>query len=144
MSVNELNERQWRFFRYAILEIVHSPFGWHAAQEKMKQMDCEWALTWYKEAVPKLVEGILSERAKYVEDALEAGIKSRDFELLKMRTESEARDVGKSEERIPQLVEELQHSHRTAAKQNALGHLKASLETVETTSEMIQRLRDNF
>ena len=144
MSVNELNERQWRFFRYAILDIVHSPFGWHAAQEKMKQMDCEWALTWYKESIPKLVEGILSERAKYVEDALEAGIKSRDFELLKMRTESEARDVGKSEERIRQLVEKLQHSHRTAAKQNALGHLKASLGTVESKSEMIRRLRDNF
>ena len=61
-----------------------------------------------------------------------------------MRTESEARDVGKSEERIRQLVEELQHSHRTAAKQNALGHLKASLETVESKSEMIRRLRDNF
>ena len=144
MSVNELNERQWRFFRYAILEIVHSPFCWHAAQEKMKQMDCEWALMWYKEAIPKLVDGILSERAKYVEDALEAGIKSRDFEMLKMRTESEARDAGKSEERIRQLVEELQHSHWTAAKQNALSHLKASLETVESKAEMIQRLRDNL
>ena len=61
-----------------------------------------------------------------------------------MRTESEARDAGKREERIRQLVEELQHSHRTAAKQNALGHLKASLETVESKSEMIQRLRANF
>ena len=64
--------------------------------------------------------------------------------MLKMRTESEARDAGKSEERIRQLVEELQHSHRTAAKQNALSHLKASLETVESKAEMIQRLRDNF
>lgn len=61
-----------------------------------------------------------------------------------MRTESEARDAGKSEERIRQLVEELQHSHRTAAKHNALGHLEASLETVESKSEMIRRLRDNF
>ena len=38
MSVDELNERQWRFFRYAILEIVHSNFCWHSAQEKMQQM----------------------------------------------------------------------------------------------------------
>ncbi len=144
MSVNELNERQWRFFRYAILEIVHSPFCWHAAQKKMKQMDCKWALTWYKEAIPKLVDGLMSERAKYVEDAVEAAVRGREFESLKMQTESEARDAGKSEERLRQLVEELQHSHRTAAKQNALSHLKASLETVESTSAIIQRLRANL
>ena len=89
------------------------------------------------------MDGILSERAKYVEDALEASIKSRDVERLKMRIEFEAREAGKSEERIRQLVEELQHSYQTA-KRNAHGHLKASLETVELEPEMIRRLRDNF
>ena len=144
MSVNELNERQWRFFRYAILEIVHSPFGWHAAQEKMKQMDCEWALTWYKESIPKLVAGILSERAKYVEDALEASIKSRDFELLKMKAESEARGAGRTQEEILQLVEKLQESRRKDAAENTCSHLTASLKTVESKSTMIQRLSANW
>ena len=44
MSISELNERQWGFFRYAILEIVHSSFCWKAAQSKMKEMNNEWAL----------------------------------------------------------------------------------------------------
>ena len=106
MSVDELNERQWGFFRYAILEIVHSPFCWNVAKEKMAQIDSEWTLAWYKEALPRLVAGIISEREKYVKDAVEATVKGREFELLRMRTESEAIGAGKSEEQIKQIVDE--------------------------------------
>ena len=144
MSVNELNERQWRFFRYAILEIVHSPFCWHAAQEKMKQMDCKWALTWYKEAIPKLVGGLLSERAKYVEDAVEAAVKGSEFESLKMQTEFKAKGAGRTQEEILQLVEELQESRREDAAESTRSHLKASLKSVESKSTMIQRLSANW
>lgn len=141
MSVNELNERQWRFFRYTILEIVHSPFCWNVVQEKMEQMDSEWALTWYKEGLHRLVAGIISERKKYVEDAIEATVKGREFELLRMRTESEARGAGKNEEQIQQIVDKLQTSRRANAKKVALDHLKASLGTVEEEKNMIKRLK---
>ena len=80
MSVNEINERQWRFFRYAILEIVHSQSCWDAAREKMKRTNNKWALEWYKAAIPRLVDGIFSEREKYVNDAIEAAVKGREFE----------------------------------------------------------------
>ena len=72
MSVNEINERQWQFFRYAILEIVHSSFCWKAAQLKMKETNNEWAIEWYKKAIPIIAKGIISEREKYVRDAIEA------------------------------------------------------------------------
>ena len=140
MSVNELNERQWRFFRYAVLEIVHSSFCWNVAQEKMKQMDSEWALEWYKEAIPRLVDGIISERKKYVEDAVEAAVKGREFDLLRMRIESEATGAGKSREEIQQIVDKLRVSRRTDANKIALSHLKASLGTLEEEENMIERL----
>ena len=144
MSVDELNERQWRFFRYAILEIVHSPFCWEAAQETMEQTDSEWILAWYKEALPTLVAGIISEREKYVKDAVEATIKSREFELLRMRTESEARGAGKGEEQIQQIVDNLQTTRKAEASENALSHLKASLGTVEVKEDMVKRLSDGL
>ena len=140
MSVNELNERQWRFFRYAILEIVHSPFCWNAAQEKMKQISNEWTLEWYKAAIPKLVEGIISEREKYVEDAVDASIKGREFEYLRIEKEAEARVKEKSPEEIQQIVEDLQKARKTVARENAFQHLQESLKKVEEKEEMVNRL----
>lgn len=140
MSVNELNERQWPFFRYAILEIVHSTHSWKSAQSKMVQMDSGWKLDWYKSAIPRLVNGILSEREKYVNAAVEASVKGREFEDLKMRTETEEKVAGKSPEEIQQIVEFLQKSRKTAARENALNHLKASLEIAEEKEDMVVRL----
>ncbi len=144
MSVNELNERQWRFFRYAILEIVHSPFCWNSAQEKMKQMDTEWPLEWYKKAIPRLVDGIISERKKYVEDAVEASVKGREFELLKMRQESEAQGAGKSTKQIQTILNKLETDRKANATKSALSHLRASLKIIEERDNMIKRLSDGL
>ena len=83
MSIGELNERQWRFFRYAILEIVHILVDcWKAAQSKMKEMNNEWALEWYKKAIRYTSKWYyLHERDKYVNDAIEASVTGREFEL---------------------------------------------------------------
>ncbi len=144
MSVNELNERQWRFFRYAILEIVHSPFCWHFVREKMIQMDSKWPLEWYKEAIPRLVDGIISERKKYVEDAVEASVKNREFELLKMRTESEAQGARKSMKQIQTILNDLETDRRENAKKSAISHLRASLKIVEEKEDMVKRLSDGL
>ncbi len=142
MNVNELNERQWRFFRYAILEIIHSPICWDVAKEKMKQMDSKWALECYKKTIPRIVVGIISEREKkYVEDAVKAYVEDPDFENLRMRTESEARGAKKTEEQIRQSIEELQATRKADARKRALNHLKASLETIENEKDMVKRLR---
>lgn len=140
MSVNELNERQWRFFRYAVLEIVHSPICWDTAQETMKQTDNGWTLNWYKAAIPDLVGGIFKERNKYIEDAVEASVKGREFEMMKTREHFEAKGAGKSEEQIQQLLRNLENSRRTNAMESACNHLKASLRTIETNEEMVKRL----
>ena len=141
MSVSEINEKQWRFFRYAILEIVHSSFCWDAAQEKMKQMNNEWAPEWYKVAIPKLVDGIIAGREKYVEDAVDASIKGREYEALRMQTEFEAKGASKSPEQIQQILESLQAKRKKEAQENAIRHLEASLKNVEEKEIMIDRLR---
>ncbi|MDE0316089.1 MAG: hypothetical protein OXM61_14405, partial [Candidatus Poribacteria bacterium] len=144
MSISELNERQWRFFRYAILEIVHSSFCWRAAQSKMKEMDNEWALEWYKKAIPTLVGGIISERKKYVTDAVEASVKGREFELLRMRTEAEEKGAGKTHEQIQDSIEKLQKARKEEAKKSTDSHLKASLENIEEKEKMVRRLSDGL
>ena len=144
MSVKELNERQWRFFRYAILEIVHSPFCWNAAQEKMIQINSKWPLEWYKEAISILVEGIISEREKYVEDAINADLNDSDFQLDVVQRKAQAEGEGKSTQEIQVIVEELETARKTDADKRARAHLKASLKIVEEKEEMIKRLRDGL
>ena len=144
MSVNELNERQWPFFRYAILEIVHSTYSWKAAQSKMTQMDSGWELDWYRSAIPRLAEGISSEREKYVNAAVEASVKGQEFELLKMRTESEEIGAGKSQEEIEQSIENLYTTRKEDAKKFTDIHLKASLQIIEKEEKMVSRLIDGL
>ena len=138
MSVNELNERQWRFFRYAILEIVHSPICWSAAAEKMKQMDSEWTLAWYKTAIRRIVKGIISEREKYIEDAIKASLRGFHWEAMEKR--AQAKSEGKSEQQIQEIIKELEATRKADAKKRARAHLKASLKIVEEKEDMIRRL----
>ena len=140
MSVNELNERRWRFFRYAILEIVHSPFCWNSAQEKMMQMDSKWPLEWYKEAIPSLVDGIISEREKYVKDAINAALNDSDFQLDVVQRTAQAEGEGKSKQEIQEIVEKLEITRKIDADKRARTHLKASLKIVEEKEDMIKRL----
>ena len=119
MSVNELNERQWRFFRYAILEIVHSPFCWNSAQEKMIQMDNKWPLEWYKESIPRLVEGIVSEREKYITDAINAALNDSDFRLDVMQRKAQAEGEGKSKQEIQEIVEALEAARKVDTAKRA-------------------------
>lgn len=140
MSVRELNEQQWRFFRYALLEIVHSSFCWEAAQSKMEEINDKWA-GWYKAAIEPIVRGILSERAKYIDDAVKASVKGREYELERTRVASEARGAGKSSTEIEQILEVLKSDLMRQAKKDADKHLKSSLKKVETEEEMIWRLK---
>ena len=140
MSVNELNERQWRFFRYAILEIVHSPFCWDAALIAMKQKNNEWALEWYNKAIPRLVSGIISERGKYVEDAVKNAVNESEFKLDLMQRQAQAKGEGKSEEEIQQLASKLEDECEAKTKKKAFDHLKSSLKTVQEEKDMIKQL----
>ena len=140
MSVNELNERQWPFFRYAILEIVHSPVCWNAAQEKMKQMNSDWTLVWYKDAIRRIVEGIISEREEYVKKAIYAALRDSDFRQDIMQKQTQARAEGKNETQIAEITEELRNTCKADTEKRARRHLKASLKKVENKEDMIKRL----
>lgn len=140
MSIKEINEKQWRFFRYAILEIVHSQFCWDATVEKMKQTDLQWVMELYKKSIPTLVDGILINRDKYVEDAIEASVKGREFEDLKMRKETEEKVAGRNPEQIQKSIEKLLNIRKKDAKKSTDRHLKASLKIIENKDNMEKRL----
>ena len=144
MSVNELNERQWRFFRYAILEIVHSPLCWNSAQKRMIQMEDKWPIKWYKEALPSLAEGIISEREKYIKDAINAALNDSDFQMDVVQKKAQAEVKEKSEQEIREIVEKLETACKTDADKRARAHLKASLKIVEEKEDMVERLSNGL
>lgn len=144
MSVDELNERQWRFFRYAILEIVHSKYCWDSAQETMLQTNNEWAAR-YERAIPRLVAGIKSEREKYIDDAVKAALNDNKFNMSLVQQRAHAEGEGKSSEEIERLDIDLKAKRAADTQKEALNHLKASLKTAEMVEEdMVSRLSDGW
>ena len=140
MSVKELNEKQWRFFRYALLEIIHSPICWDSAVEKMKQDENKWCLEWYKNSIPRLVVGIISERKKYIADAVDTALKDGDFQDDLKFEEHQAQLEGKSETEIQQIIEKLRIKRTTEVEKRAHNHLKASLKKIQSHNDMVTRL----
>ena len=144
MSVDELNERQWRFFRYAILEIVHSKYCWNSAQETMIQTNSKWAAR-YGRAIPKLVAGIISEREKFIDDAVKAALNDSKFKMSLVQQRAHAEGEGKSSVEIELLDIELNAKREADTRKEALNHLKASLRHVEMVEEdMVSRLSDGL
>ena len=104
------------------------------------QMDSKWPLEWYKEAIPSLVDGIISEREKYVKDAINAALNDSDFQLDVVQRTAQAEGEGKSKQEIQEIVEKLEITRKIDADKRARTHLKASLKIVEEKEDMIKRL----
>lgn len=140
MQGGELNERQWPFFRYVVLEIVHSPLGWRAAVESMGSLRSEMPGKWYLSALPGLVEALMEERKRYLDLARDAHVANRSFENLVQERRFTEKGAGKDEAEIEAIVQELIQSRATEGRTLAESHVKASLGGNETSEVMLKRL----
>ena len=112
------------FSIYAILEHTCTPHSaWKDAQEKMKQMNNEWALGVVQSSNPyELVDGIICRNVKnMLNDAIEASVKGREFEMpVECETEFEAKGAGKVPKRFRiMLLRNLKASRKEDAEKNA-------------------------
>lgn len=140
MRGGELNERSWPFFRFVVLEMIHSKYAWPAAAAAAKAKG-GWAAEWYRVALPSIVNGIIADRDKYVLDAVNARLKDSDFQSTLVQKKHQAEGAGKSADEITSLIAQLEEEKRKEAQATAAAHLKASLDVVETKEEMLARLQ---
>jgi hypothetical protein len=140
MHVNELNERQWFFFRYGVLELVHSRLGWEAARGVLAQAETDWKAVWYRNALPSLVEAVFTDRERFWEQAVNARLNEQDFQRSLDRARFEAKGAQKSEAEIEAMLAKLREDKRKESQETVREHLKASLGVVEGKDAMLARL----
>jgi hypothetical protein len=140
MSTSELNERCWDFFRYAIVELVHSQKGGDEVRRALHGVDDESPAGRYRTALPTILAGVQSNRKTYIDDAINAALNSREFKTRLDMAGAEARGEGKSEAEIERLKDKLREERQQEISQVTQRHLIASLGAIESSDEMLQRL----
>jgi len=139
-NVRELNEKQWEFFRYMILEIVHSRMASAAVMEVLNVAENAANAARFRAALPAVTEDIETLRSRLFEAAVRTAQGTPDFrreiDLLGMQ----AKTSGKTDDEVKLLIDAAVAAKRTATIDICKAHLKASLGRLDLSAQIQRRL----
>jgi hypothetical protein len=138
MSVPELNERQWPFFRYVILELVHSELCWPSVEESFRQQGS--VFEWYQMALPSLLRSIHAFRQGYIDAAVAASRKDGDFVSEITMLKGMISGQGGNGDAIAAAVSAREAERDAEVIAEARKYIKASLGGFESLPQMASRL----
>jgi hypothetical protein len=138
-NVRELNERQWEFFRYVTLEVVHSERAFGEVSKVLS--DPEWAkqAALYKERLPTFLEDLADLRGKYISAAVHASLHSTEFERVLLETEARGRAEQRSDDEISHTVDGLKKIRKEETEKLCEQHIHASIGKIEKMSATLAR-----
>lgn len=125
---SELNERAWRFFRYAFAELLFSDYGL-PIQAKWIRSDDELGPLYY-EVLDELLNELETARENWAARYVSQGVSSTDFKMELQQELAEAKGKGSSEDELVVLRDKLVSQKETELRREAQQHLKASLKKV--------------
>ncbi len=139
-NVRELNEKQWEFFRYMILEIVHSRMASAAVLDVLSAPENAAHTARFRASLPAVADDIETLRNRL----FEAGVRTaqstpdfrRDVEMLGMQ----AKANGKTDDEVKLLVDAAVAAKRAATIDICKGHLRASLGRLDSSIQIERRL----
>lgn len=139
-GVSELNEKQWEFFRYLVLEIVHSKFVSKSFNTVFDNPTFSDERLCYLAGADKLLTEIEQVRKKYIGAAVRHRLNSQEFnnECTLLRERSKNSNV--SEHDIESLVTKLRESTVAEVESTAKNYIKASLGRIEDRTKTLERL----
>lgn len=144
MSVSELNERQWPFFRFLVMEIVHCPVASTPMIERLGAAAPGSVEEMYKAKLASILAEVAKVRDAYVADAEEAAMKTGEFKtrLLTLEIEKKAQVTAQTidEKEMVKALENLKKEQRQVARDQARGHLRASLGKIEKPQQTADRI----
>lgn len=139
-SVKELNESQWIFFRYAILEMVHCKHAYQTVLDGLNTVSDASLAEAYKRNLPNLIHTMIQIRNQYIEAAINSSLNSTEFkqdiDLLKARSSGE----GKSEEEIENLIKQREVEKREEVRKKCEENITASLGEFLQQKQIANRL----
>lgn len=139
-STKEINEREWRFFRYAILEIVHSEFARAGFASVLQGADADLSVE-YLAGVQSLSRDLAGLRTFYVEAAVREALRDREFQreldLIRVRAEG----GGQTPDQIEELLKARRTQREAEVRERAGQHLVASLGEEPAPDLQAERVR---
>ncbi|MCT7984524.1 hypothetical protein NG796_14580 [Laspinema sp. A4] len=142
-SVKELNESQWSFFRYAILEMVHCKHAYETLLHGLNTATDVSLAEAYRRNLPYSVYAMIQMRNQYIEAAVNSSLNSTEFkqeiQLLRARCQGE----GKFQEEIGNLINQTESERTEEVKDKCKKHIKASLGEFAKEDKITNRLLAN-
>ncbi|MFM6210036.1 MAG: hypothetical protein ACKPEZ_31980, partial [Planktothrix sp.] len=139
-SVKELNESQWMFFRYAILEIVHSKYSYEALLSVLESQENLSLSQKYKDLLPELVNSFLNLRQGYIQKAVDSGLNSKDFNQEMLLLKARLKGEGKSDEEISEQEKITINQTQKRITDKCKEHISASLGEFAKPDKLINRI----
>ena len=140
-SVKNLDASQWAFFRYAILEIVHSKHAYEALLDKLNTASDPLIARAYRLQLPNLTDLIDSLRYRYIKSAVETSIKSTEFKQKISLLNARLKGEGKSQDKIAQNIAEKEASKEKEVREQCKQNISASLGEFADADRIANRLR---
>ncbi|BAQ67037.1 DNA sulfur modification protein DndB [Geminocystis sp. NIES-3709] len=139
-SVKELNETQWIFFRYAILEIVHSKYSSEALLTFLNNPDNSSLSQKYRELLPELVNSLLNLRDGYIKKAVDSALNSKEFNQEILLLKAGLKGEGKSDEEINEQEQQKRNQTETSIRDKCRENISASLGKFTEADKIIDRI----
>jgi hypothetical protein len=139
-NVRELNEKQWEFFRYMIVEIVNSRMASPAVLEILNVPENAAHAKRFQASLPAVTDDIEALRSRLFEAAVRTAQGTPDFrreiDLLGMQ----AKTSGKTDDEVKLLIDAAVAAKRTATIDICKAHLRASLGRLDSSTQIQRRL----
>ncbi|GAA0575904.1 DNA sulfur modification protein DndB [Craurococcus roseus] len=139
-NVRELNEKQWEFFRYVVLEIVHSRMASAAVTAVLGDPENSAHAARFRTALPAVLDAIEKLRTRYFDAAVSTAQKTPEFKREVDMITMSARAGGKTDEEVRALVDEAVAAKRKETLDVCREHLRSSLGRIESAAQVLRRL----
>jgi DNA-sulfur modification-associated len=139
-NVRELNEKQWEFFRYMILEIVHSRMASSAVLDVLNKPENAAHTVRFRASLPFLLSEMIALRNRYFEAAIQTALKTPEFRRATELREMQAKASGKSDDEVKLIVEAAIAEKHAETLTICKGHIAASLGRMEMPAQILRRL----
>lgn len=143
-SVKELNESQWIFFRYAILEIVHSKYAYEVFSSVLANSENSDLSLKYIEILPELVNSFVKLREGYIQKAVEATLNSKEFKQEILVLKAKLKGEGKSDEDIDEQEKQKRNDMEKEIRDKCGKNISASLGEFAKADKLINRISNKL
>jgi len=138
-NVRELNESRWDFFRYVILEIIHSERVFSEVNAVLDNPKHATEAKRYREILPNLITDLFELRAKYTSAAVNTALESEDFKRILFEAQTRANEQQISDEDTRLILEKLKEDKKSEIQNVCKQHIVASLGKFESKDTIINR-----